>query len=121
MNWELIADWTGTILLVLGTLFTLIAAISVVRYPDLLSRQHTATKPQVFSLMLLFAGVALIVRNNSITWTFLIVIAFQLLSSPISAHLMARSAYRTGRLWIDSYVVDELGEDTRTGDDHALS
>lgn len=120
MNWILLADVLGTIAICVGAVFTLIAAIGVLRYRDLLSRQHVATKPQVFSLMCYFLGVALLVRESSMTWTLLLVIMFQLVTSPISAHMISRAGYRTGRLNRSELLVDELGEDTYFGDDSDL-
>lgn len=106
-----IADVVGLGFICIGSIFTLISAIGMLRYPDLLSRQHVATKPQVLSLILFLLGVILVVRQSSITWTLLVVIAFQLISSPISAHMLSRAGYRTGRVVSDDMVVDELQED----------
>lgn len=113
MSWTLIADWVGMTFMFIGAAFTLIAAIGSFRYHDLLSRQHVATKPQVFSLMMLLIGVMLIVRDTAMTWTLLVVIAFQLITSPISAHVMSRAGYRTGRVITDNFFVDELTADSR--------
>ena len=43
--------------LVLGCLMSLGAAIGLIRFPDILSRLHAGTKPQVFGLMLLLLAV----------------------------------------------------------------
>ncbi|VEI13534.1 monovalent cation/H(+) antiporter subunit G [Trueperella bialowiezensis] len=117
MNWEAIADVVGISCILIGSIFTLIAAIGAFRYDDLLARQHVATKPQVFSLIMLMAGVSLLVREASMTWTMLLVIGLQLVTSPISAHMMARSGYRTGRVDRRRLVLDELAEDVARGDD----
>ncbi|MDO5025321.1 MAG: monovalent cation/H(+) antiporter subunit G [Trueperella sp.] len=119
MNWTLLADVLGTIAICIGAVFTLIAAIGMLRYQDLLSRQHVATKPQVFSLLCYFLGVALLVRESSMTWTLLLVIAFQLITAPISAHMISRTGYRTGRFNRSELLVDELGEDVVSGDNSA--
>lgn len=111
MSWTFLADFAGAACLLLGALFTLIAAIGVTRYPEFLSRQHVVTKPQVFSALLFYAGVILLVRTTTVTWTLLIVAAFQLVSSPISAHILSRAAYRVGRVQAPELEVDELGED----------
>ncbi|MDP9806512.1 multicomponent Na+:H+ antiporter subunit G [Trueperella bonasi] len=117
MNWEIIADVVGIVLIVAGSIFTLIAAIGAFRYNDLLARQHVATKPQVFSLIMLMVGVSLMVREASMTWTMMLVIGFQLVSSPISAHMMARAGYRTDRIDRSQLVLDELGEDIARGEE----
>lgn len=118
MNWEQIADWVGITLIVTGSLFTLIAAIGVFRFRDLLAIQHVATKPQTFSLIMLMVGVSLIVRSATMTWTMMLVIGFQLITAPISAHMMSRAGYRTDRIDKSALIIDELGEDMTVGDDH---
>ncbi|AJC70219.1 monovalent cation/H(+) antiporter subunit G [Trueperella pyogenes] len=117
MTWELIADWVGLALIVVGSIFMLIAAIGVFRFRDLLTIQHIATKPQVFSLIMLMLGVSLMVRSSTMTWTMLLVIGFQLITSPISAHMMSRAGYRTNRIEKNSLVLDELSEDIEAGDE----
>ncbi|MGO1472272.1 MAG: monovalent cation/H(+) antiporter subunit G [Flaviflexus sp.] len=101
----------GGAFLISGSSLVLIAAIALLRFPDLLSRQHAATKPQVFGLILVVCGMALIVRDVSLAWTALLVVAFQLITSPISAHMIGRAGYRTGGIVPEDLVVDELGDD----------
>ncbi|MDP9800726.1 multicomponent Na+:H+ antiporter subunit G [Arcanobacterium wilhelmae] len=108
---ETVMDVVGVGAITLGAVLTLIAALGMWRYGDLLARQHVATKPQVLSLLLYFVGIALVVRSPQITWTMLLVIVFQLVTAPISAHLLARAAYRTGRVDREAYAIDELAED----------
>lgn len=114
-DWLFVADIFGALCLILGAVFILISSIGMIFYPDLLSRQHVATKPQVFSLIMFLLGVIVLVRETAVTWTLLIVIAFQLVSSPISAHMLSRAGYRTGRVLPQELLIDELGEDLRTG------
>ncbi|MGO1594037.1 MAG: monovalent cation/H(+) antiporter subunit G [Ancrocorticia sp.] len=106
-----VLDIAGAIFLILGCTLTLIAAIGLARYPDLISLQHIATKPQVLSLILNLTGAAMIVRDSTMTWTMILVIAFQLITSPISAHMLSRAGYRTGRVDSGELVVDDLRED----------
>ena len=101
----------GALFLFAGCLLTLIAAIGIVRKGTLLDRQHIATKPQVLSLIFNLVGAALLVRDPSMTWTMVLVIAFQLITAPISAHMLARAGYRTGTARLGNLVVDELRED----------
>ena len=106
-----IADIAGMVLLVLGSTLTLVAAIAVLRFQDLLSRMHAATKPQVLGLTLMMAGLALSVRNPVVVWTLVLVVAFQLITAPISAHMVGRAGYRTGKVNSEALVVDELTQD----------
>lgn len=110
-----VLDVLGAVFLVLGCSLTFIAAMGLARYPDLVSRQHIATKPQVLSLILNLTGAALIVRDSTMTWTMVLVMAFQLITAPISAHMLSRAGYRTGRVDSSALVVDDLHEDLHVG------
>jgi multicomponent Na+:H+ antiporter subunit G len=111
MSWTDIADVAGMVLLVLGSTLTMVAAIAVLRFGDLLSRMHAATKPQVLGLTLMMLGLALTVRNPVVVWTLVLVVAFQLITAPISAHMVGRAGYRTGKVDPEKLVVDELTQD----------
>ena len=113
-----VLDVLGAVFLILGCSLTLVAAIGLVRYPDLISRQHIATKPQVLSLIFNLTGAAIIVRDSSMTWTMILVIAFQLITAPISAHMLSRAGYRTGRVDTRELVVDDLHEDLHVAPYH---
>ena len=89
--------WIGAALLVVGCLLTLVAAVAMLRFPDLFSRQHAATKPQVLGTVFVALGVAMIVRQPTLWWAAVLMIAFQLVTAPISAHLLGRAGYRTGQ------------------------
>lgn len=112
-----IFQWIGVGCLLLGSLLTFIAATALLKFPDLLSRQHAATKPQVLGLILMVTGAACVVQDPRMAWTCVLVIAFQMVTSPISAHMLSRAGYRTGRVVSDDLTVDELGQDLAdTGD-----
>jgi len=98
-------------LLILGALLAFIAALGVLRFPDLLARLHAATKPQVLGLMAMSLGLGLILNNLAVAATLLLVVAFQILTGPISAHMLSRAGYRTGLLDGQDLAVDELIED----------
>lgn len=106
----MINDIVVSALLIGGALMSLAAGIGLVRFPDLLSRMHAATKPQVLGLLLLL--LALAVENES--WILLPVLVlcwvFQLLTSPVSAHMVGRAGYRTRHLRRDLLTVDELDD-----------
>ena len=63
MNLDLVLDTIGAALLMLGSFLTLAAAIGMLRFPDLLSRLHAASKPQSLGIALMMAGLALSLRE----------------------------------------------------------
>ena len=114
LNWPVIMEWTGAILLLIGIFFTLVAAIGLVRLPDLYSRMHAATKPQVLGLIFVCAGLVLEVRDWRSLILVVIVVVLQVVTAPVGSHLVARAAYRTNREDDANVVVDELTEDSST-------
>lgn len=97
------------LLCVLGAVaFSVAAGIGLLRFPDVLSRLHAATKPQIFGLLLIIAAVALEQRSLLTLLALLPVFVFQSLTAPVAAHMVGRAAYRTGQLDPDSLVRDDL-------------
>lgn len=103
-----VADVVAAILLLSGASLSLVAALGLVRFPDLLSRMHAATKPQVLGLILILVGVGLRLRDPEVTGLLLLVALFQLLTAPVAAHMISSAAYRTGHVRHDVLIVDEL-------------
>ncbi|MPV50550.1 MULTISPECIES: monovalent cation/H(+) antiporter subunit G [unclassified Pseudactinotalea] len=106
-----IIEVLAAICFITGSLLTLVAAIGLVRFPDLLSRMHAATKPQVLGITLLMSGLALSFQEVQVAWKVVLVVALQMISSPVSAHLVGRSGYRTKKIPSDLLIVDELRDD----------
>ncbi len=108
-----IFDIIGALLIAAGAFFCLAAAVAQVRFPDVLSRMHAATKPQVAGLLLLLAGVAFMLRTWQATAFLTVVVALQLITAPISSHMVARTAYRARQWDHTRAAVDELEDDWR--------
>lgn len=101
-------DLAAAIALLLGALFSVTAAIGVIRFPDALSRLHAATKPQILGLMFVVLAIALEDRSWATLLALVPVIVFQMLTAPISAHMVGRAGYRTGNFRPDTLVADEF-------------
>jgi len=89
-------SYLGAVLMLIGSLFCALAALGVLRFPDLYTRLHAASKagPLGAGLILLAAGFAsgdpLIFIRCALGLVFLILVV------PVSAHLLARSALKSG-------------------------
>src|SRR5690606_27186569 len=117
---KVIADALAGTCLISGALLSLAAGVGLLRFPDLLSRMHSATKPQVLGLLLILTGAALRLQNTIDITTLVLVGLFQLVTAPVSAHMIGRAVYRAGQVRRDLLVVDELADDTRDhGPEHA--
>lgn len=108
--WLRIADTAGAVLLFIGAVICLLGVIGMLKFPDVLSRSHAATKPQTLGLLLVLAGVALRLRSGMDLATLALIAFFQLMTGPVAAHLVARSAYRTGQIEHGELLFDELDE-----------
>jgi multicomponent Na+:H+ antiporter subunit G len=105
-------------LLICGASLATIAAIGIVRFPDVLSRMHAATKPQTVGLLLILAGLALRLQDLSDITILVLIAVFQLLTAPVSAHMVGRAAFRTGFARRDRLTVCELDpHDTGSADE----
>jgi multicomponent Na+:H+ antiporter subunit G len=108
-------DVLSAVLLLSGSFFALVAAIGVVRLPDLLSRMHAATKPQVIGLMLVVLGLAARLRSMEVLGFLLLIVAMQMATAVVSSHMIGRASYRSGQVRDDLLVVDELTEQVAEG------
>ncbi|MBI5446035.1 MAG: monovalent cation/H(+) antiporter subunit G [Deltaproteobacteria bacterium] len=97
------------ILLGAGTFFAVVAAIGVVRMPDLFMRLSATTKASTLGVTFILGGVALFFEDAVVTGKILAIIAFIVLTAPVAAHMLGRAAYFSGvPLWKES-VRDDLG------------
>lgn len=101
-------DIVAAVLLVLGTLLSAIAGFGLLRYPDVLSRMHAATKPQVLGLLLALAGLGFALRTWAVVPVLLVAWFMQLVTAPVSAHLVGRATYRSHHLEPSHIAVDDL-------------
>jgi multicomponent Na+:H+ antiporter subunit G len=98
-----------------GCLFMLLAAIGVVRMPDLYMRISAVTKSATMGAGLLLLAIVLREASLDAVVKAFMVALFGFLTSPISGHMLSRAAYRRGvPLW-DKTVTDEL---RREGTEH---
>ncbi|NHI15931.1 monovalent cation/H(+) antiporter subunit G [Microbacterium excoecariae] len=98
----------GLVLALAGALLCLTAAIGLLRFRDVPSRLHAATKPQILGLVLIAAGIAVALQSWAVAAFLVPIVLIQLAVAPLAAHMVGRQAYRNGRIDRDTLVVDEL-------------
>ena len=103
-----LADVIAAACLLAGAALCLTAGLGLVRFPDVLSRMHAGTKPQVLGVLLVMVGAAIRLDGWANAWMLLLVAAFQMLTAPVSAHMISRVAYRRRHVRRDRLMVDEL-------------
>ncbi len=108
MTWTQVADVMSAVCLLCGAMLSLVAAIGLLRFPDLLSRMHAGTKPQVVGMVLVLIGVGLRLRDPGTIGTLAAIAVFQMLTAPVAAHMVGRAAYRHRHVSEEHLVRDEL-------------
>lgn len=104
-------DLVAALLVASGALLCFGAAVSLLRFPDVLAKLHAITKPQVLGMILIALGIALGVRSWWAVSVAVLAIFFQLLTAPVSASMVARTAYRSGIIRARSLGMDDLASD----------
>jgi multicomponent Na+:H+ antiporter subunit G len=104
----LISDVTTLILALAGATLMLLAAVGLLRMPDLFTRMQASAKAASLGSGLMLLAAAVHFAELSVIVRALLAIAFIFLTAPISVHMIARAAYFMGvELW-EKNVVDDL-------------
>ena len=100
-------DVLASVFWLLGAMFCLLAAIGVVRMPDLFTRMQAGSKASTLGMAFLLAGTAVDMGDGSVLARAATIAAFIMLTTPVAAHAVSRAAYLTNvPLWSGT-VVDE--------------
>lgn len=94
MSWEAIADGLGLGCILIGSVMCLTSSIGLVRLRDLYSRMHAGAKPQALGVLLVLLGMGLRLRSGLDIGMLVLVGIFQMMTIPVSAHLVSRARYR---------------------------
>ena len=99
------------LLILVSAFLSMAAGIGIVRFPDVLTRLHAATKPQVLGLATVLLAIVLRVPSWGVLTTIVLIMTFQLLTQPMTAHMLGRAAYRSDDVRRDLLIEDDLGHD----------
>jgi multicomponent Na+:H+ antiporter subunit G len=92
----------------LGALFILLAAVGIVKMPDLYLRISVTTKAATLGIGLILLGAGIYFSDTAILARVIAIIVFMLLTAPVGAHMIGRASYFTGvKMWKNSKI-DEL-------------
>ena len=103
----MIADIVAFICAAAGTALVLVAAVGIVRMPDLLTRTHASSKAGTLGAALILAAVAITSSELAIAIRVVLIILFLFLTAPLSAHMIARAGYCKGTPACDETVIDD--------------
>jgi multicomponent Na+:H+ antiporter subunit G len=98
------------VLAVGGVFFAAVAAIGLIRLPDLYTRAHATSKSETLGAVLALAAVALVVDTGLSTVKAALLLLFMFLTNPTAAHAITRAAAEQG---IEPWTTD-TESDTET-------
>lgn len=117
----IVFQWVTALLLLLGAILCLLAAVGVLRFPDTLVRMQASSKASTLGLACLLAGTALQFPDVSVIIRLGSIAAFIMLTAPLTAHIVARvTLHRRTPLWkhtvLNEHDPDQcVSEDDRAG------
>lgn len=99
----------GALVSLAGSLFLLLAAIGLIRMPDVYNRMQAGTKATTLGSLFVLLGLGLAQPSWAIR---LIILAlFIVFTNPISSHVMIRSAHHARIPLAEQSVADALREE----------
>jgi multicomponent Na+:H+ antiporter subunit G len=88
--------WVGAAFVVVGLFFTIVAAVGLVRMPDLYTRSHATSKADTLGTVLTLAGLALVFEAGIPRAKLVVLALFLLVTNPTATHAITRAAYDQG-------------------------
>ena len=103
----------GMALISIGILFDFFGCVGLVRLPDVYTRLQAAAKCVTLGTCGILLGLFCYKGFSATGVKALLCLGFIILTAPVSAHALARGAYRSGVRPCKETVVDEYGEDIK--------
>jgi multicomponent Na+:H+ antiporter subunit G len=99
----------GGIISLIGAIFLFLAALGLIRMPDLYNRMQAGTKATTLGTMLFLLGIGIAVPD----WLgkMIILILFVVFTNPVSSHALARASHFIGITLGEKAVADELADE----------
>lgn len=108
------------ILSTIGALAILFASIGILRMPDFYLRLSVTVKAATLGVGVFLICAAIVFPDVSVTAKAIAIIFFLVLTAPVAAHMIGRTAYRSGiPLWKKTTIDeqdDSYGKNGKNGD-----
>lgn len=110
MNVNEIFELIGALIILFGSIISVVSAIGIIRFYDVYSRAHAATKTTTLAVLITLIGVFIYVwlGEGYISVRLMLGIVFVFITAPVSGHLVLRAAYRAQIKMAEQTTDDEL-------------
>jgi len=100
---------------ILGTAFVTLAAIGIIRMPDLYTRMQTSTKASTLGSICCMLAVAFYYQEVSVIFRVIGISIFLFLTAPIAAHVLCKAGVMSRIPMSDDHVINDLKDQFATG------
>ena len=101
----------GSVLIVIGLAFDFFGCLGLIRFPDVYTRLQASAKCITLGTCGIILGLVCYKGFGATSIKAFLCLIFIVLTAPVSAHALARAAYRSGvKPWAGT-VVDDYSED----------
>ena len=103
-----VSEIVAGVMILIGSFFVFVAAVGILRMPDVYVRMHAATKAGTLGSGLLLLAVAVQAQELDVVLRAVAAVLFLIATTPVAAHLLGRASYISGvPLWKGTKL-DEL-------------
>ncbi|WPK12872.1 Na+/H+ antiporter subunit G [Lysinibacillus louembei] len=97
MNVNQIVEWIGVLLILFGSIVSVVSAFGMIRLPDVYTRSHAATKSATLSVLACLFGAFIYFWSHDGYFSIRLIlgIIFVFITAPVAGHLVCRAAYRS--------------------------
>ena len=93
---HMIFEYISAVFLMGGSFFCSVAALGVLRMPDVYIRLHASTKAGTLGLGMIMIGVAFAFNELTVTSRVIAILLFVLITAPVASHMLGRAALYMG-------------------------
>lgn len=92
-----ILEWIAVLLVLFGSVISVISAFGLIKLPDVYTRSHAATKSSTLAVLacLLGAFIYFWSHDGYVSIRLILGIIFVFITAPVAGHLICRAAYRS--------------------------
>ncbi|MEO4053721.1 Na+/H+ antiporter subunit G [Solibacillus sp. CAU 1738] len=97
MSVNQIVEWLAVLLILAGSIISVISAYGMIRLPDVYTRSHAATKSATLSVLACLLGAFIYFWSHDGFFSIRLIlgIVFVFITAPVAGHLVCRAAYRS--------------------------
>jgi multicomponent Na+:H+ antiporter subunit G len=101
----------SVLLILLGTIFSFLSAIGLIRLPDIYTRAHALSKGSTMGVLFILVGTfVFFIMEGYFSIRLFLGIFFVFLTAPVAGHVIVRAAHRSNVELAEQSVQDDLKE-----------